>query len=89
MKEIVKSLKIWNTPNPARYRVFIKYLKNAIEVQNKVNEAPVDNYNNSDVCDTFSYEDYPIYVMPDKDLVDIKLKYDSVNTQKINEVIKL
>ena len=51
MGEFIKLLKIWNTPNPAKYRVFIKCLEDAIETQNQVDETPVDKSNNSDVCD--------------------------------------
>jgi len=41
------------------------------------------------VCDTFDYDDYPVYVMPDDDLEEIKKKYDRVNMQKINETITI
>ncbi len=41
------------------------------------------------VCDTFDYDDYPVYVLPHEDLEEIKKKYDRVNMQKINEVITL
>lgn len=41
------------------------------------------------VCDTFDYDDYPVYVMPDEDLEERKKKFDGVNMQKINEVITL
>lgn len=39
------------------------------------------------VCDTFDYDDYPVYVMPDEKLYEKKKQYDNVNMQKINEVI--
>lgn len=41
------------------------------------------------VCDTFDWDDYPVYVMPDDNLLDIKEKFDGVNMQTINEVIEL
>jgi hypothetical protein len=41
------------------------------------------------VCDTFDYDDYPVYVMPGESLELKKQKYDRVNMQKINEVILL
>ena len=41
------------------------------------------------VCDTFSYDDYPVYVMPGDDLDEIKSKYDGQNMQRINEVIEI
>jgi hypothetical protein len=41
------------------------------------------------VCDTFSYEDYPVFVKPEEDLEEKKKKYNGVNMQKIMEVIKL
>jgi hypothetical protein len=41
------------------------------------------------VCDTFNYEDYPIFVMPEENLNKKKSKYDGTNMQKINEIITL
>jgi hypothetical protein len=41
------------------------------------------------VCDTFNYEDYPIFVMPEENLNKEKSKYDGTNMQKINEIITL
>lgn len=41
------------------------------------------------VCDTFDWDDYPIYVMKGENLEQKKKQYDGVNMQKINEVIKL
>lgn len=41
------------------------------------------------VCDTWDYDDYPVYVMPEDDLEKMKKKYDGVNMQKINEVITI
>lgn len=41
------------------------------------------------VCDTFDWDDYPVYVMPDEDLDEKKKEYDNVNMQKINEVITI
>lgn len=41
------------------------------------------------VCDTFEYDDYPVYVMPGDDLEKIKAKYDGVNMQRINETITI
>ena len=40
------------------------------------------------VCDTWDYDDYPVYVMPDDNLEEQKTKY-SGNMQRINEVITL
>lgn len=40
------------------------------------------------VCDTFSYDDYPVYVMPDQSLEQKKDHY-SGSMQRINEVISL
>lgn len=39
------------------------------------------------VCDTFDYDDYPVYVLPGEDLEEKKKEYNQVNMQKINEVI--
>lgn len=41
------------------------------------------------VCDTFSYDDYPVYVMPGDNLEEIKAKYHGENMQVINEVIQI
>ena len=41
------------------------------------------------VCDTFDWDDYPVYVMPGENLEDKKKEYDSKSMQKINEVIVL
>ncbi len=41
------------------------------------------------VCDTFDYDDYPVYVMPDQDLDRLKKKYNGANMQRMNEVIDL
>jgi hypothetical protein len=41
------------------------------------------------VCDTFDWEDYPVYVMPGENLYLKKSKYDGLNMQKINEVIEI
>lgn len=41
------------------------------------------------VCDTFNWDDYPVYVMPGEDLEERKTDYDGINMQQINEVIEL
>jgi hypothetical protein len=41
------------------------------------------------VCDTFDYDDYPVYVMPDENLEEKKERYNGVNMQRINEVITI
>ncbi len=41
------------------------------------------------VCDTFDYDDYPVYVMPDENLTERKKEYNGENMQRINEVITL
>ncbi len=41
------------------------------------------------VCDTFSYEDYPVYVSEKENLDDVIAKYDGMNMQIVNEVITL
>lgn len=40
------------------------------------------------VCDTFDWDDYPVYVMPNENLEEKKQEYRG-NMQKINEVIML
>ncbi len=41
------------------------------------------------VCDTFSYDDYPVYVMPGEDLEKKKIEYNGKEMQRINEVITI
>lgn len=41
------------------------------------------------VCDTFDYDDYPVYVMPNEDLAEKRAKYDGTNMQRVNEVISI
>ncbi|MCK5020680.1 MAG: hypothetical protein KAS32_26910 [Candidatus Peribacteraceae bacterium] len=41
------------------------------------------------VCDTFDWDDYPAYVMPDENLEERKAKFNGVDMQKINEIIQL
>ncbi len=41
------------------------------------------------VCDTFDWSDYPVLVMPGEDLEEEKARYDGVNMQKINEVVRI
>ena len=41
------------------------------------------------VVDTFDYDDYPVFVMPEDDLFEKRKQYDNVNMQRINEVVEL
>lgn len=41
------------------------------------------------VCDTFDWDDYPVYVKKDENVYDIKAKYDGVNMQRVMEVYNL
>ena len=41
------------------------------------------------VCDTFDWDDYPAYVMPNENLEERKKKFSEENMQRINEVIDL
>ena len=41
------------------------------------------------VCDTFDYEDYPVYVKQDEKVSEVLPKYDRSNMQKIMEVYDL
>ena len=40
-------------------------------------------------CDTFDWEDYPVYVTADQDVHVEAKKYDNVDMEKIMEVYKL
>lgn len=41
------------------------------------------------VCDTFSWEDYPVYVKTGEDPREVAAKYDGKNMQKLMEVYNL
>jgi hypothetical protein len=41
------------------------------------------------VCDTYDWEDYPVYVMPEQDVREEESNYDDKNMQKIMEVYNL
>lgn len=41
------------------------------------------------VCDTFDYEDYPVYVTEKENVHEVKAQYDGKNMQKIMEVYNL
>jgi sugar phosphate isomerase/epimerase len=41
------------------------------------------------VCDTFDWDDYPVYVMPDENLEERKKDYNGVDMQRINEIITI
>lgn len=41
------------------------------------------------VCDTFDYEDYPVMVKPNEDVLEIAEEYDKKNMQKIMVVYTL
>ncbi len=38
------------------------------------------------VCDTFSWEDYPVFVTKGEDVHEVVAKYDGKNMQKVMEV---
>lgn len=41
------------------------------------------------VCDTFDYDDYPVYVKPDENIQKQIERYDGVNMQRVMEVYNL
>ena len=41
------------------------------------------------VCDTFNYIDYPVYVMPEEDALQIATKHDGPNMTMLMEVYNL
>jgi hypothetical protein len=41
------------------------------------------------VCDTFDYDDYPVYCADKKELNEKLDKYDGKNMQRINEIIEI
>lgn len=41
------------------------------------------------VCDTFDYEDYPVYVMPEENVKEREQYFNMANMQKVMETIVL
>jgi hypothetical protein len=41
------------------------------------------------VCDTYDWEDYPVYVSPQESIVEEMAKYDDVNMQRIMEIYRI
>ena len=41
------------------------------------------------VCDTFDWDDYPVYIKDKNELILRIDDYDNVNMQKINEIIRI
>ena len=41
------------------------------------------------VCDTFDYDDYPVFCKDEEELSVKRVKYDGTNMQRINEIIKI
>jgi len=41
------------------------------------------------VCDTFDYDDYPVYCKDKKELDKKRKHYDDKNMQRINEIIEV
>jgi hypothetical protein len=41
------------------------------------------------VCDTFDYDDYPVYVMPGEDAAEKAVEYAQRSMQKVMEVYKI
>lgn len=60
------------------------------EVQNWIKEGKKQGATHIiSVCDTFNYDDYPVYVLNANKLEEQKRQYNGSNMQKINEVIDL
>jgi hypothetical protein len=41
------------------------------------------------VCDTFDYEDYPVYVQKNEDVREVEAKYNGKGMQRVMEVYNL
>lgn len=41
------------------------------------------------VCDTFDYENYPVYCKDDKELEEAKQRYDGQNMQRIEAIVEV
>ena len=59
------------------------------DVNRWIENAPKNSTHIIVVCDTFDWEDYPVYVKNTDELEEIKDKYNGRNMQKIMEVISL
>lgn len=41
------------------------------------------------VCDTYDWEDYPVYVMPNEKVLEVYKDYNDSNMQKVMEIYNL
>lgn len=41
------------------------------------------------VCDTFDYEDYPVYAKSEEEMIKKKEHYKNASMQRVNEVVEL
>lgn len=58
------------------------------DIERWLNDAPKGATHMIVVCDTFDYEDYPVYVMPGEDVKEKEHRY-SINMQRVMETIVL
>ncbi len=41
------------------------------------------------VCDTFDYEDYPVYAKSEEEMIEKRGHYNNASMQRVNEVVDL
>jgi hypothetical protein len=59
------------------------------DIQRWINNAPKKATHMIVVCDTFDWEDYPVYVLAGQDVNKVHNAHNGVNMQKVMEVYNL
>lgn len=59
------------------------------DIKKWLDDAPKGATHMLVVCDTFDWEDYPVYVKKSDNVHDVKSKYDGGNMQRVMEVYNL
>jgi hypothetical protein len=56
------------------------------DIRNWLDNRPENATHILSVCDTFSYEDYPVYVLKGESVKKKEDEYNNKNMQKVNEI---
>ena len=59
------------------------------DIRDWIDEAKPEHTHLIIVCDSFSYEDYPVYVSKGQSVSEVRAKYSGRNMQRVMEVIEL
>lgn len=59
------------------------------DIRRWLENAPEGTHHMLVVCDTFDYEDYPVYVKEGEDTTKVAAKYNGQNMQRLMEVYSL